>query len=373
MDDLVSAFNAEACVGCGRCTYACVAAQRHATFSPRRVVEDALRDRAVGSEEGLWACTACGGCSAVCNAGVEFPQLVRELRRRSRKVSLPVAAHHGVLNRTARLTASSAVSPRSAEWVTPDLELDPGSEVLLFVGCVPYMDVALRYIRDDLLEIPRSAVRLLNAAGVRPRVLRSERCCGHDAYWAGDDELFARLAKANVEAVRGSGVREIVAFCPECAAAWRDLYPKVTSLEGIRVRTLAEVLAEALSAGRLRLKGGDDIVTFQDPCRLSKGAGVVDQPRALIREASTLVEMPRSGPLSACCGTAGWVDCDHTAKRVQMERLDEAGGTGAGTLITACPKCLIHLSCADRHHGAEMARRVRIEDLHVWAAKALAR
>jgi len=368
MDDPVSELNAASCVGCGRCTYACVAAHRHPSFSPRRVVEDAMAGRTTGRGEGLWACTACGGC----NAGVEFPQLVRELRRRSAKGSLPVAAHHGILNRAARLTASPATAPRSAEWVTPDLEIDQSSEVLLYVGCVPYMDVALRYIRDDLLEIPRSAVRLLNAAGVRPRVLRSERCCGHDAYWAGDDELFARLARANIEAVRESGIKEIVAFCPECASAWRDLYPKVASLEGMRVRTLAEVLADAISSGKLKLKG-EGTVTFHDPCRLSKGAGVVEQPRALLKAAGTLVEMPRSGPMSACCGTAGWADCDHTAKRVQIERLGEAAGTGAGTLITACPKCLIHLSCADRHHGAEMPRRVRIEDLHVWAAKALAR
>jgi len=371
MDDLLSKYGAEACFGCGRCTYACVAAQRSETFSPRRVVEDAL----AGQKEvgGLWACTACGACSAVCNAGVDFPGLVRELRRRSARCSLPTAAHHGVLNRAARLTSAPGLEPRSASWVTPDLEIDPGSEVLLFVGCVPYMDVALRYVRDDLLEIPRAAVRLLNALEVRPRLLRSERCCGHDAYWAGDDALFAKLARENVEAVRSGGVREIVTFCPECASAWRDLYPKVVGETGLRIRTLAEVLAEAISSGRLRLEGGDESITFQDPCRLGKGAGVVEQPRTILRRTGTVVEMPRSGTMSACCGTAGWVDCDHTAKRVQLERLGEASATGASTLVTACPKCLVHLSCADRHHGEELDRRVRIEDLYVRAAKALVR
>ena len=29
-----------------------------------------------------------------------------------------------------------------------------------------------------------------------------------------------------------------------------------------------------------------------------------------------------------------------------MERLKEASSTGAGTLITACPKCQIHFRCA---------------------------
>lgn len=65
------------------------------------------------------------------------------------------------------------------------------------------------------------------------------------------------------------------------------------------------------------------------------------------------------------------MNCDHTAKKVQMERLDEAGSTGAETLVTACPKCLVHLSCAKAHHGSELRRNIAIEDIHVLAARAL--
>lgn len=373
MDDLVSRTRADACVGCGRCTYACVAAHRHHSFSPRKVVEDALAGQSLDRTGGLWACTACGACSYVCNAEVDFPEMLRELRRRSTKSSLPTAAHHGVLTRAAKLTASPGREPRSAGWLTPDLEIDPSSDVLLFVGCVPYMDVTLRYIRDDLLEIPRASVRLLNAMGVRPRLLASERCCGHDAYWAGNDDLFMELAGLNLEAVKDSGIREIIAFCPECASAWRDLYPRALGSTGLRVRTMSEVLAEGVATGKLRFKGGNEAVTFQDPCRLSRRAGIVDQPREVLRLTGTLMEMERSGAMSGCCGTAGWVDCDHTAKRVQLERLREAGATGAGTMVTACPKCLVHLSCAERHHGSGLPRRVRIEDLHVRAARSLVR
>jgi Fe-S oxidoreductase len=126
-----------------------------------------------------------------------------------------------------------------------------------------------------------------------------------------------------------------------------------------------------LSSGRLKLRQGNEMLTYQDPCRLSKGSEIIEQPRKVIGAVGRLNDMPRSGAMSACCGTAGWVDCDHTAKRVQVERLREAEGTGASTLLTACPKCLIHLSCADRHHGAEMPRRLSIEDIHVRAAKAI--
>jgi Fe-S oxidoreductase len=134
-----------------------------------------------------------------------------------------------------------------------------------------------------------------------------------------------------------------------------------------------EVIEEGRSSGRLKLKQGEELFTYQDPCRLSKGRAVIEEPRQILRVIGRLEDMPRSRAMSACCGTAGWVNCDHTAKAVQMERLNEAEGTNADTLITTCPKCLIHLSCADRHHGAGMSRRIKIDDIHVRAARALER
>ena len=38
--------------------------------------------------------------------------------------------------------------------------------------------------------------------------------------------------------------------------------------------------------------------------------------------------------------------CTGCSKAMQTERLQEAMDTGARTLVTACPKCEIHLSCA---------------------------
>jgi len=369
--DLVKRHGADACIGCGRCTYSCVAAQRYDGFSPRKVVEEALGGKDVTRTAGLWACTGCGACSQHCNAEVDFPGLVRELRSAGRKDRLPQPAHHGVLGRVARLSAIGDLAPRTGGWRTTDLELDERSDTLLYVGCIPYFDVALGYIRQDLLDIPRSAVRLLNAMSIRPRVLASERCCGHDAYWSGDDALFEKLARANVEEVRRLGIRRVVAFCPECLSAWRDLYPKALGSTGVEAVSVLELVSEAVDSGRIRLRPSNELLTYQDPCRLSRGAGLVEEPREIVRSMGGLKDMPRSGAMSACCGTAGWVDCDHTAKKVQVERLREAGSTGAGTLLTACPKCLIHLSCADRHHGEEMPRRLRIEDIHVRAARSL--
>jgi heterodisulfide reductase subunit D len=370
LEPLIAKYGAEACIGCGRCTYSCVAAHRYEAFSPRRAVESIRSGKGL-SADGLWACVACGACSRDCPGAVDFRGLVREARASWRTESVPTAAHHGVLGKVSALSARGR--PDTARWVTDDLQLDEGSDLLLYVGCTPYFDVVFRHFRADLLEIPRSAVRVLNAMGIRPRVLPAERCCGHDAYWLGDDALFRAQAEANLEAVGESGVKEIVTVCPECLTAWRDLYPRVLGETGLRVRSMAEVMAEGIASRRLKLRSAGTSLTFQDPCRLSKHSGIIEQPRSVLGAVGELREMARSGASGACCGTAGWVNCDRTAKRVQMERLEEAAATGAEVLVTACPKCLVHLSCADAHHGDSLSRRIAIEDIHVLASRALSR
>jgi heterodisulfide reductase subunit D len=81
---------------------------------------------------------------------------------------------------------------------------------------------------------------------------------------------------------------------------------------------------------------------------LGRWAGVYEPPRELLQliPETTLVEMERSRENSLCCGTTAWMECSGCSKTMQMERLDEAIQTGAEALITACPKCQIHLTCA---------------------------
>jgi heterodisulfide reductase subunit D len=47
---------------------------------------------------------------------------------------------------------------------------------------------------------------------------------------------------------------------------------------------------------------------------------------------------------------------------MQIERLQEALGTGASTLITACPKCRIHLTCAQQNTDLN----VEVADLYTF-------
>jgi Fe-S oxidoreductase len=72
-----------------------------------------------------------------------------------------------------------------------------------------------------------------------------------------------------------------------------------------------------------------------------------------------LVEMPRNRANALCCGSSEWVSCVLCNKQIQLERLAEAQDTGASILVTACPKCRIHLTCAQYDKDKKIDIQIR--------------
>ncbi|MFH0811115.1 MAG: (Fe-S)-binding protein [Pseudomonadota bacterium] len=271
-------------------------------------------------------------------------------------------------------------------WVTPDLQTAKSGELLYFTGCLPYFSFLFK---DIGVESPferlgeragRGAVstlKLLNAAGLTPVVMNEERCCGHDYLWNGDTALFERLARFNIAAIKKRGVKRIVSSCPECVRTLSMDYPQIERLD-VEVLHTSQLLSRLAAEGRLQFKAlPERTVTFQDPCRLGRHLGVFDEPRALLGglPGVTLKDMVDSRGESTCCGGPnGWINCGGISRQIQIARLAEAQATGAGTLVTACPKCQIHLGCGQLGSLPEgvPAPSLEITDLSTILAEALA-
>ena len=127
-----------------------------------------------------------------------------------------------------------------------------------------------------------------------------------------------------------------------------------------------------VSAQKINTEGNGK-VAFHAPCRLSKHMGIIDAPRDLLRrvEGLELLEMPRSGTRSVCCGTSLWMNCGWISKDMQIDRLKEAVGTGSQTLITACPKCMIHFRCAMSENDGDEEIRIEVKDLSSLLAESI--
>jgi heterodisulfide reductase subunit D len=359
------AESAWACFQCGKCTGSCPVAAAGTALSPRRLVGDYLLDRIFSPS---LECLSCLACEEGCPQGVSLGEVVAAERRDVfTEAAWGQRPHGGIFQGLARMMTSPDLHPRRGEWVPDGARVAERGKTLLYVGCAPYYDAFFPELGVRTLDAARGAVKILNHLGIEPVILRGERCCGHDAYWEGDWATFARLAALNTEAVRTTGAEQMLFTCPECLSAYRNLYPKLGLQVPSRLLHFSQYLLEHMAD--LPLEGVEECLTFQDPCRLSRHVGETEAPRKVLAPLGDgrLVEMAHAGARGTCCA-ATWMRCDAVTKSVQMGRLDEARATGARLLVTACPKCEIHLSCTQRE---QEDGRLELRDLTALVADRL--
>ena len=363
------------CLDCGKCTAICPVSKVNRQFSPRRLLTRAISGSNPNllADRTVWTCLTCMQCQEKCPSDIDYIRFTQMIRFDAKTDGQEATCSHGgALQSLMKIMTAPDLKQNRLGWITPDLKTSEKSEYLYFVGCLPYFDVFFTDIKVNSLEAARSTLKILNFLGIQPQILPNERCCGHDLLWMGDLENFKRLAEHNIKLVKESGARKIVVSCPEGLTTLKYDYPEMFGAQDYQVFHISEVIAEALSNGKTKLKKLEKKVTYQDPCRLGRFAGIFDAPREVINaSAAELVEMPKNRKNAICCGTSSWVNCDAYSRMIQTSRLKQAKDTGAEILVTACPKCNIHFSCTQNAEGYPEEDKIEIVDLTALFAQAV--
>lgn len=381
-----------ACVECGRCTDNCPANLVGGTLDPKGIVlqlrEGLLAggDRIAGdsslvergdawvSEQDLYQCYSCGACEAACPVGVEHVGLkILDLRRglvsEGRTGNAKLADMFTTMERSPHNAWGLSQQVRSKLLDAEGLpRYEASAEWLLWLGCGCSFD-------PHGHAVVQAMRRILDAADVSWGVLPSETCCGEPARRAGNEYLYLELSERLINQLRGSGARKIVTCDPHCARMLDVDYRQQPEFQELGVEVVHHTELLARLAGSLPLQAGAGKVTLHDPCYLARGRGTTEQPRAVLRALGVdLVEMPRHGSRTFCCGAGGaqlYIADDRTEPpggRVNDKRFEEAQATGADTVAVACPYCPIMLrDAAGRLGGAP----VRVADVAELVAERL--
>lgn len=214
-------------------------------------------------------------------------------------------------------------------------------ETLFFVGCTAC------YF-SDAREAARSFASILKKAGDDFCILgKEEKCCGLISLDLGDRKKFLQFRNENVQQWKDLGIKRVVTICAGCNRAIKKEYRGLN--EGFEVVHAVEYVERLIK--QEKLKPQKEIrrkATYHDPCHLGRHTGVYEAPRNILKAIPgvELVEMPRHGRWSWCCGVGGGIKALYPdlSDWSGMERMREAAVTGAELMVNACPFCFRHFS-----------------------------
>jgi heterodisulfide reductase subunit D len=361
------------CLDCGKCTVVCPVSQFDPDFNPRLIIQKRMGQKQWDiKDESIWSCLNCQMCYERCNYRVKFPEFINSLRAEAVHEGAAVqCSHGGLLQSTMHIMAKNGLKQERLNWLPDDIELTEQSDTRFFVGCAPYFDVVFKDLGVKTIDGVLGALRLLNKAKIPFNLLANERCCGRDLLLQGDRKGFLELATANKEEFAKHGVKKLITYCPECYACLKTEYPLVPGGNEIEIVNIYELIAPLIKDKKLDLGNLAKKVTYHDPCSLGRGFRIFDEPRRLLTSVKglNLVEMKNNKENSLCCGANPWAYCNSVNHQIQEERLAQARDTEAELLVTACPKCQIHLKCAQKSEGSQAAQ-IEIKDLASLVAEA---
>lgn len=212
-------------------------------------------------------------------------------------------------------------------------------EVLFWVGCAGSYDSRAQ-------KVSVAFAKILHEAGVDFAILGNEESCtGDPARRAGNEFLFQMQALQNIQVLDGYEIKKIVTTCPHCFNTLKNEYPELGGHYEVTHHT--QFLQQLIDDGRLTVEGGvfeGKKLTYHDSCYLGRANEVYEAPRSLLKQfENEMQEMPRCGSNGLCCGAGGaqmFKEDEPGDKRVNVERIEEALGTGAQVVAVNCPFCL---------------------------------
>ena len=212
-------------------------------------------------------------------------------------------------------------------------------EILFWVGCAGSFDQRAQ-------KITKAFATILDKVGINYAILgKEEMCTGDPVRRAGNESMFQMMAYQNIQIFNNYGIKKIVTACPHCFNIIKNEYSELGgNYEVIHHTTFLQGL---IDEGKIKLKEGGLFkgkkITYHDSCYLGRANNIYEAPRKVLEALDAeLVEMKRCRSKGLCCGAGGaqmWKEEEKGAKRINVERSEEAIDTGAGIVASACPYC----------------------------------
>jgi glycolate oxidase iron-sulfur subunit len=395
---------------CGLClptcpTYDATKLERH---SPRgrialmRAIADGQLETTKVFGEEMYFCLGCLACMTACPAGVNYAELFEHARaevetsgvlRTPRRSGIRAFAiqwlfatpnrlqivglvlrlyqqlglqtlvrHSGILKLLPkRLQELEAITPT----IQPRFSADLIDSVTTPAGSKKYRVAMLTGCAQDLVfsDVNRDTVEVLARNGCEVITPSEQPCCGSLHAHNGEWELAQGLARQQIEAFPPEQFDAIISNAGGCGSHLKHfhkllhddpIYRERAKLWDRKVKDIHEWLDEIGIEPPVHGPAAQT-VTYHESCHLAHGQKVTAQPRRLLGAIPNLklVELPES---NWCCGSAGIYNLiqPEMADDLLQRKIRHIQSTGARTVATGNPGCLLQLINGARQHGLEL-------------------
>lgn len=330
------------CYQCGTCTSVC----------PWNLVREFLVRRIIHTgqiglltevgEEDNWICATCGACEERCPRGVKIIDIWRAIRRVGIQFDIMPKALKPIMSGLESQGNPWGDTRENRPVWAKGLDLQPfekDMEVLYFPCCTPIYDQKAR-------RIAVATVSLLKKAGVNFGILGTEEsCCGESVRKLGNEDLFQKLAKSNIETFKQKGVQKIIVSSPHCFHTFKNEYPELGA--DFEVLHMTQFILQLIEQEKLRPeKSYPKKVVYHDPCYLGRHNKIYEEPRKILSTIPDLqlFEFEDNREAAICCGGGGGRIWMETVKEERLSniRLDQAVEAGAEVLALSCPYCMLN-------------------------------
>lgn len=328
-------------------------------------------------------CINCGACKDICAAGIDLPRLITEVRSRLNdeegapmEVSLlskvmknrklfhsllrfakfsqrPLTGGGETIRHLPSIFAKKhgfktlpalANKPFRDMWndLKPAKPANAKVKIALFAGC------AQDFIYPEQLQ---AALKIFAAHNVDVEFPMDQTCCGLPVQMMGEAKVTQDIAEQNIKACDVAAYDYIVTLCASCASHLKHAYPDV--LQNTAMKTNAERFSSKvidfssfckniLGLTEENFVKGSESISHHAPCHLCRGLGVIDEPKELIGFVGNYVE---ANEYNSCCGFGGSYSVKFPAisKGILERKTANFKETGASTVVTDCPGCVMQL------------------------------
>jgi glycolate oxidase iron-sulfur subunit len=400
----LGAIDPDRCMKCGFCMSVCPVykhdrVETHVARGRNMLINMVAENRYPADKAyraSLTYCLLCRRCESVCPAGLSPAEITVQARHAiatQSRPSLPRRLIHRALvgNRAliARLVGMASVLPgvsvkngkpmrhlvEAATLFSGDLTLPSGAltsysrpiprhatpgagvrvkgRIAIFPGCV---------FEFFMAEIARDMITALMRSGFEVVFPQGLSCCGQAVHSGGDFKTARLMAERNIHAL--SGFDRVVTGCATCGSALKGYgswFEKRDPLHGPAADLARRTVdfTELLDAAGFQPPENGFAgrrVTYHDPCHMRWHQGINASPRRLLQSIPGVSYREMEGA-DACCGLGGAFGLIHREMGLRLldEKMAAIQRSGAQTVVTACPGCLLHLKAGARRHHLPVA------------------